>query len=146
MGTSESAVLNRKQIERLLLKTWKPVMDKLQEKQKITHFGIEGSFINSVLGEFLSEYDYVSVPVEMDDPYEIRKKFPKLTIRGGLSVDVMGHSTPEKCVDMAKRAIDELGRDGGLIMGTNKFVTYDYDMNAENLKAVCDFVTSYEIN
>lgn len=146
MGTSEHTVLNRKQIERLMLRTWKPVFDKLQEKHKITHFGIEGSFIDSVLGEFLSDYDYVSAPVEMDDPYEVRKKFPRLTLRAGLNVNVMGHGTPEECVDMAKRAIDELGRDGGLILGTNKFVTYDYDMNSENLEAVCNFVASYEIN
>lgn len=146
MGTSENAVLNNKNMERLLLRSFEKVFEVAKRKDKIIHFGIEGSFINSVLGDFIGSYEKVSTTCEMDDPYEVRKKFPKLTLRSGLSVDMMGHATPNECVDAAKRAIDELGRDGGLILGTNKFVAYNYDMKSENLKAVGDFVSSYYIN
>lgn len=48
--------------------------------------------------------------VERDNPYEVRKQIPNLGIIGGLDVTVMGTGTPGQCVDMAKRAIDELGR------------------------------------
>ena len=44
----------------------------------------------------------------------------------------------------AKRAIDEIGRDSGFWLGCNKFVTYENDMNSENLKAVSDFVMEYK--
>lgn len=82
--------------------------------------------------------------VERDNPYEVRKQIPNLGIIGGLDVTVMGTGTPGQCVDMAKRAIDELGRDGGFWLGCNKFVTYENDMNSENLKAVSDFVMEYK--
>ena len=64
-------------------------------------------------------------------------------IYGGLNTDVMGHGTPKQCVDMAKRAIDELGCEGGLVLTENKFTAFPNDMNPENLKAVANFVLEY---
>lgn len=81
--------------------------------------------------------------VESDDPYEIRKKYPNIAIYGGLDVNILGKGTKQECIDMAKRAIDELGCDGGLILAPNKMMAFPNDCNPENLKAVCEFVQEY---
>lgn len=137
-------VCNSKQFERFFM----PVIDTLartcEETGKQLFINAEADFLR--FADFLGDYKKgaVSCIVEMDDPYEVRKKLPNIGIIGGLSVDIMGKSTPDKCVDMAKRAIDELGRDGGLWLGPNKFLSYPYDMKSENLSAVCDFALNYK--
>ncbi len=139
-------ILNHKQLERFFLKPMKKALDIMEKKGKLVLIQCEGSFER--FGDFLNDYKKgtINMIVEMDDPYVLRKKFPNLALTGGLSVDVMGNGTPQECVDMAKRAIDELGADGGLVLMPNKMVSYSYDMKSENLKAVGEFVSSYKIN
>ncbi len=139
-------ILNMKQLERLYLKPLKRVLDAIEKKGKLVFILIEGAFER--FGDFLNDYPkgFLNVSVEQDDIYTIRRKFPNLALTGGLNVDVMGHGTPEECVAMAKKAIDELGTDGGLYLMPNKMVSYSYDMTSENLKAVGEFVSNYRIN
>ena len=82
--------------------------------------------------------------VEQDDPFEIRRKYPNISLYGGLEVNVMRNGTKQQCIDMAKKAIDELGCDGGLILAPTKMLAYPNDMNGENLRAVCEFVQDYK--
>lgn len=63
-----------------------------------------------------------------------------------MPVDIIGHEAPETCVNYARRVIDDLGTDGGLVLMPNKMVSYPYDMNSDNLKAVAEFVSEYYIN
>lgn len=113
-------------------------------------FGIvEGEWaFHAGIGDFLNEYPKgtLMVLVESDDPFELRRKLPNIGIFGGLNTDIMGNGTPEECVAMAKKAIDELGTEGGLYLAPNKMTSYRYDMTSANLKAVADFVSAYEIN
>lgn len=142
-------MLNNKQIERLIIAPWKKQLDLAAEKQKMVFGIVEGEWaFRGGIGEFLNEYPKgtLMVEVESDDPFEVRKQFPNIGIFGGISTDIMGQGTPEQAVAAAKKAIDELGRDGGLLLAPNKMTSYAYDMTPENLKAVADFVTSYEIN
>lgn len=142
-------ILNPKQVERLIIAPWKKQLDLCVEKKKTLQGIVEGDWaFRAGIGEFLNEYPKgtMIVEVEMDDPFEVRKKLPNIGIWGGLKTDVLGKGTPQECVDMAKHAIDELGRDGGLLLAPNKMTAYSYDMKSENLKAVLDFVKSYKIN
>lgn len=142
-------MLNNKQIERLIIAPWKKQLDLASEKHKMVYGIVEGEWaFRGGIGEFLNEYPKgtLMVEVESDDPFEVRAKLPNIGIFGGISTDVMGQGTPEQAVAAAKKAIDELGRDGGLFLAPNKMTSYAYDMKSENLKAVCDFVTTYEIN
>ena len=140
-----NSVINRKQFEEFYIPVFKKALDYCQEHGKQCFFYAEGAW--AYVGEFFNEYPkgVVSVMVEQDDPYVLREKFPNIALYGGLFVDVIGKpGAVQESVDMAKRAIDELGSDGGLVLMPNKMVSYANDMNSENLKAVCDFVNSYE--
>ena len=142
-------MLNNKQIERLIIAPWKKQLDLCAEKHKMVTGVVEGEWAyRGGIGEFLNEYPkgIVEMMVETDDPFQIRKDFPNIGIFGGLPTDIIGQGTKEQAVDAAKKAIDELGHDGGLFLCTSKMTTYAYDMKSENLRAVSDFVANYEIN
>ena len=143
MGFLAHVIMTPKQFERYYVPGLEKVGRFCEEHGKQMSLNTEGDFLR--FGDYFNDFKkgLLTAIVEMDDPYEVKKKLPNLAIIGGLSVDLMGNSTPKKCVDMAKRAIDELGRDGGLWLSCNKFVTYPYDMNSENLKAVSEFVVEY---
>lgn len=138
-------VLNEKKFEKLYVPSFKKVLDYCQKHGKQAFIYAEGSWER--FGDFFNSYEkgVCNMMVEMDDPYTLRKKFPNLCLYGGLDVGVMGTETSDKCIDMAKKAIEELGRDGGLVLQPNKMVSYVGDMKSENLEAVCDFVAKYEL-
>lgn len=136
-------LLTVKQFEQFYVPSLKRILDVCQEKNKQAYVFAEGSWMR--FGEFFNDYKkgVVNMMVELDDPYEIRKKYPNICISGGLKTDIMGKGTPHQCVEMAKHAVNELGRDGGLILMPNKMVSFAYDMRSENLKAVTDFASEY---
>lgn len=136
-------VCNNKNFERFFMPIMSGLAKACADYDKQMFINAEADFLR--FADFFDDFKKgtVSCIVEMDDPYEVRKRLPNIAIIGGLAVDAMGNSTPDKCVDMAKKAIDELGQDGGLWIAPNKFVSYPYDMKSENLSAVCDFVLNY---
>ena len=136
-------ILNSKQFEKLYADPMEKILRAAEAKGKQVFFTSEGSVER--VADFFNQFKKgtVSMIIEMDDPYEIRKKYPNICIYGGLKTEVMGHGTPKQCVDMAKRAIDELGCEGGLVLTENKFTAFPNDMNPENLKAVAEFVLNY---
>ena len=81
--------------------------------------------------------------IENDDPYEIRSKYPNIFIQVGLFNSTLGSGTPEENIEDVKKAVDVLGRDGGLVLASNKMVTYLRDMKRENLIAIGDFLETY---
>lgn len=144
MGFLAHILLTPKQFERFYLPGLDKVAKACEKYDKQMFLNTEADFLR--FGDYFNNYKkgVINCAVEMDDPFEVRRKCPNIGIVGGLSVDIMGKGTPEQCIDMAKKAIDEIGCDGGLWLAPNKFVTYDYDMKSENLKAVCDFVLEYK--
>ena len=83
------------------------------------------------------------VHLEMDDIFEARKRFPNLCLAGGFPIDLLGHGTPEQCVDYAKRLIDGMGE--GFIMSQTKMACFPGDCRRENLLAVNDFARNYAL-
>lgn len=138
-------LLSMRQFEDYYVPSLKRILDACQEKGKQVYFFSEGSWIR--FADFFNDYKkgVINMMVEQDDPYEVRKQCPNLCISGGLSTDIMGHSSPQECVEMAKRSINELGGDGGLVLMPNKMISFDYDMKSENLKAVANFTSQYYI-
>ena len=138
-------IFNRKQFEKYLAPAFKKVLDFCENNNRQSFVYAEGSW--EAFGDFFNDYSkgVCNIMTEQDDPFENRKKYPNVGIYGGLDVGLMGQAgKSEECVAMAKRAIDELGAEGGLVLMPNKMVSYAYDMNSENLKEVCDFVSTYE--
>jgi len=142
-GLLSTTIMSRKQFEMFHVPYMKKFLDYAQSRGKQTYFWSEGSFDH--IGEFFNDYPKgtVTLMIETDDPYHIRKKYPNICLQGGLFSDHLGSGTPEQNIEDARRAIDELGADGGLILAGNKMITYARDLKRENLIAVGDFLETY---
>lgn len=137
-------VLNPKQFEEIYWPSFKPLLDACADQQKSIMIFAEGNWTR--LANFLAPYPKGTVAIycELDNIVEARKAAPNVCLIGGLDINVMGHGTPEECVAMAKRVIDETGgKEGGLILSENKMCSYPGDTKRENVLAVLEFLESY---
>ncbi len=144
-GILAHTVLNRKQFDRLYAPLMEYIFSKAAEKGKQVLVYAEGSWDR--FGDFFNQFPKgtVCMMVEQDNIFELRAKYPNISLMGGIDSTLLGLGTPDQCVAQAKKVIDELGKDGGLILQPNKMLSFPNDCSRENLKAVCDFVNSYEI-
>jgi uroporphyrinogen-III decarboxylase len=84
--------------------------------------------------------------VEGDNIFDAKKKIgDNVTLAGGMPLELMKLSTKEKCIDAAKRIIDECAPGGGYIFATSRALLSKGDVNVENLKAVNEFVHEYGV-
>ena len=136
-------ILNQKNFDIFYAPVFKRYLDLAQSMGKQIICWSEGSWAR--FGDFFNEWDRgtLNLMVEMDDPYELRKSFPNICITGGLDTTVIGHGTVQQCLDMTKKSIDELGRDGGLVLSPSKMITFHNDATPENLKAITNFALEY---
>ncbi|MBO4819361.1 MAG: hypothetical protein J5528_04395 [Firmicutes bacterium] len=143
-GMLSSVILSRKQFERFHAPYLRKFLGYAQERGKQTYWWTEGSFDH--IGDFYNDYKKgtVTLMIETDDPFEIRKKYPNICLQGGLNTYTLGMGTKEENIRDAQKAIDELGHDGGLVLAANKMLTYASDMKGENFQAVCEFVGQYK--
>ncbi len=134
-------ILTRKQFDTFMAEPYSKILGALEEKGGSWFDYSEGSWIR--FADFFNQYKKgtCAMQVETDDIYEMRRLYPNIAVWGGLSVDVLGNGTPEQCVDMAKKAINELGE--GFVLMPNKMISYSYDCKAENLLAVSEYVNTY---
>lgn len=137
-------MINPKQFEKFFWPQFKELADKIVETDNTMFILSEGSFKH--VAEYLQELPkgHFCFYVEMDDIFETRKRLPNLCLWGGLPVSLIARGTKQECIDYAKRVIDEVGRDGGLVLCTNKFTSHPKDCNRENLLAVSEFVHQYQ--
>lgn len=136
-------VLSEKQFGDIYWPAFKKYIDTFAETGKQLFVFSEGNWIR--FADFFDEVPkgVVALQVELDDIYEVRKRNKTITLCGGLQNSVMGNGTPQECVEMAKRAIDTLGKDGGFILSENKMCSYPADAKPENVKAVAEFASQY---
>ena len=137
-------ICNNKQFDMFYAPAMKVVLDYAQEDGKQLYIYSEGSW--EKFGEFFNEWPkgVINMTVEMDDPYKLRKLFPNICLTGGLDIDVLRYGTKENVVDMTKKAINELGANGGLVLMPSKLIMYKNDMNADNLHALSDYIVSLD--
>ena len=76
---------------------------------------------------------------EEDDIFELRRTLPNIALAGGMTTELLGGGTKAECLDYAKKLVDELGRDGGFVMGQKKMISYRNDAKSENVLAVQEF-------
>ena len=139
-------ILNPKQFDELYWCYLEPLLQAYARKNKNPRIFTEGK-IDMYADHFADiKKGCITFHLENDDPFDIREKLPNIAIMGGLTTQMLGTATPGECVDYTKKLIDELGSDGGFILSEDKMLSYRNDAKAENLKAVCDFVSNYHIN
>ena len=138
-------ILNPKQFDRWYWPSLKKLLDAYAEKGMSVRIFSEGSILQ--YADHFADYPkgVLTFHIEKDDPFEFRKKLPNAAILGGMTADLLGNGTKEDCVARARVLCDELGRDGGFMMSEDKMLSYRNDARSENLKAVCEFVRSYEV-
>lgn len=137
-------MLNPKQFEKYYWKYLKQFADKVVETDNTMFVLSEGTTFH--ISEYLQDIPkgHFCFYVETDDIFEARKRYPNLCLWGGLPLDLISKGTPQQCIDHAKKVIDEVGRDGGLLLCTNKFTANPNDCKRENLLAVSEFVHKYK--
>lgn len=104
--------------------TWKPYYDYLDELPPNCMIGL----------------------LEADDPIEAKKLLgDKITIVGGMPVNLLRYGTKQQCLDHAKKIVDACAPGGGFIFSTDKALLSAGDVKVENLIAVNEFVHEYGV-
>lgn len=136
-------VMNRKQFEQLYLPQLRQILDACAQAGKMVYLYVEGSIAR------FAEY-FKDVPkgcaimhLEIDDIFEMRKLLPGMCLAGGMTTDLLGSESPERCVAHAEKLVSELGP--GYVMSQNKMLSFKNDCRRENLLAVNNFVREYTL-
>ncbi len=138
------SILTVKQFEELYWPYIKNIIDgSIKNNQKVMIFS------EAFIGRFYEFFQdvpkgVIMLQLEQDNVFDIRKKLPNVAISGGMTTDLLGRKSKEECLEYAKVLVDELGKDGGFIMGQNKMVSYRNDAKRENVLAVQEFCRNYK--
>ena len=135
--------MNLKQWDMYYWPLFKQFIDVIEEKDCTFSIFTEGAIMR--FADYFNDYKKgtLTFMLEMDDPFEFRKTFPKCAIVGGMDNVLLGGGTKEECLDLAKKLCEELGGEGGYIMTQTKIGTFRADGKRENVLAVCDYVRNY---
>lgn len=145
MGFLAHTVMSPKQFERFIWPEIQRYAELLDQKDKIGLLKFEGDSKRFwYLLRTLPEKRF-AILSEMDDIYELKEALPNMTVMGGMPLDLLGYGMPDECVAYAKKLIDEIGRDGRFIFSEQKMLTFKNDCKSDNLIAVSEFVSQYEI-
>ena len=137
-------VMSESQWEKFYWPSLKRLLDAAAAKKKSVRLTVEGSL--SRFFRYFADYPkgVVTLNLDQDDVVEARQALPNCCIAGGLTAAMLGRGTPQDCIDRLEYLYDAMdAKNGGFILTTDKFISYRNDAKPENLKAVCDFVTSY---
>lgn len=136
--------LSTKQFEEFYYPYLKKMFDYLEKYDKILFCFWEGK--NDPYYEFMQDAPkgHCLYYFEKDDIFKAKKVFKdRVSLAGGMPSQMLYYSTPQQCVDYAKKLIDEIGYDGGYFFGPDIMLSYPTDCKRENLLAVNEFVANY---
>lgn len=147
MGTTvyhSECFLSNKQFEKYFLNGFKEKWMPYMEQGLKFFLKGEGSFMNTL--HYYDDFPKGSMVImlEQDDPFEVYKIIGgKHTLIAGIPVEMLQNSTPQECVDYAKRCFDTFAPGGGFIFGNNKPMLCARDAKEENVRAVYEFADEY---
>lgn len=136
--------MNIPQFEKFYWPYVKKTLDAFVQKGKNIRLFVEGS--GARIWDYFADYPKGSIVLSLDgdDVKSTRKALPNLPIMGGSHTEMLGGGTSEECIDEIKRAIDDA--DGiGFMVTQHKMVAYRNDCRRENIKAVSEWLSNYEI-
>lgn len=137
-------IMSNRQFEFFLWPKLKKLIDLLIAKGKTVRVYFHGALDRFY--EYFQDYPKGSLifMVEANSLWDVRERLPNVALCGGLTTLMMGTASAEECVRQTKRLIDELGADGGLVLSLNTMGSFPTDTKAENLRAVSEFIQTYE--
>ncbi|MCL1913953.1 MAG: hypothetical protein FWG10_08775 [Eubacteriaceae bacterium] len=128
--------------------TWEPYMSKWLDicVEKGKQFTIFSEAQITTFADFFQDVPkgVLMIQPEQDDLFELRKLLPNVALCGGMTTVSLGLKSVGEALDLAKKLVDELGSNGGFIMGQNKMMTYRNDAKPENILAVQEFCEAYK--
>lgn len=135
-------LLNRKQFEKYYWPYIERGLKAFTDRNKTVHIQLQGKGMYFL--EHLQDQPkgLLDLQPELDDVFEVRKMLPDMCLSAGVSLNMLGHGTPEDCVAQARKICEELGGHG-LILTQDKMGAYPKDCKTENLLAVSRFVQEY---
>ncbi|MCL1913173.1 MAG: hypothetical protein FWG10_04695 [Eubacteriaceae bacterium] len=143
VGMLSHSILNPKQFGKFFWPTIKNVYDECEKQGKPMMLFSEAQC--TTFTDYFQDFKkgVVVIQPEQDDVFELRRRLPGVAIAGGLKSSILGVYSAQACVDYAKKLVNEVGADGGLIMNTDKMMSYANDAKSENILAVQEFCRSY---
>lgn len=137
------SILSAKQFEEIYWPTLKRAFDLFASNNRKLLIQSESTMLR--FSEFFQDIPkgLLVIQLEQDDIFEIRKKLPNICLAGGMPTFLLGHGTPQECVDYAKRLLDVMG--DGYIFSQDKMISFRNDCKRENLLVANDFVRNYKI-
>lgn len=136
--------LSRTQFEKFWVPYYKPFIEAVKKGGGKIKMRGEGQceycldfFADSEKGFYTWQFD-------RDDPYKMYEKYgDKFVFQCGIDNVELGGLTKEKCLDIAKKAVDTFAPGGGFIFSTQKIILCANEVKAENIIAVHQFVHEY---
>ncbi len=112
----------------------------LEKKKKIFLF-VEASIMR--LAEYFDDFPkgYIAMLNEMDDIFELRKRFSNMALCGGMDIDMLQYGTAEECRERVRYLLENMGP--GYIYGQNKMMSFRTDGRRENMLAAKEALDSY---
>lgn len=138
-------ILNRRQFEKYYWPKMKLLADFAEKYDKLFYFFAEGNL--EPYFQFFQELPrgHFAVHCEQTDIFKMKKEVPNVTVVGGMPYALLARGTTRECVDYAKKLVDELTDDGGFIFSEDKMISFNNECRSDNLQAVCEFLSGYEI-
>lgn len=136
--------MGRKNFEKFYWPSFKRMMDWIIGKGAKAGIILEGDWTPYM--EYLMEFPKGSVLgiVDVGDIVTFKKLYgSKIALSGGITVEMLRHSSKEQCCDHAKKMLDILAPGGGYVFSFDKGLMYPNDINVENYKAVVETVLEY---
>ncbi|MFZ7120029.1 MAG: uroporphyrinogen decarboxylase family protein [Eubacteriaceae bacterium] len=138
--------INPKQFEKYFWPTYERMFNRIHQ--------LGGKLVMFLEGNWESKYEFLnSMPknfaigiLEEDNVFNAKKKIgDNITLAGGMPLNMLKYDNKEKCIDYAKRLVDECAPGGGYIFTSSRALLSKDDLNVENLIAVNNYVHEYGI-
>ncbi len=138
-GLLAHSIFNRKQFEDIYWPVVKKMIDAAAEAGNSVNMFCEAEFLR--FADLIADYPRGTIlfEPEQDDIFALRRAVPNVAIGGGMPPALLYGGTPQQCVDYAKRLVEEVGADGGFVMGQTKMMSFRIDAKRENVLAVQEF-------
>lgn len=133
-------ILSEKQFECFMWPKLKELGDYLVKYDKTCILFVEGN--SERFYDFFNELPdgHFAFYTEENDIFAMKKALKNKCIVGGMPIAMLGNSTPDECVDYAKKLVQELGYDGNYIFSQNKMISFPNDVRKENMLAVSRYI------
>lgn len=133
-------IMNTKQFETFYWPHLGKLLRAYEKKGMNARIFTEGSILR--YADYFSDFGRgtVTMHIENDDVFEVRKAMPHVAIMGGLTTEVLRADHITDAVNYTKMLCETLGGQGGFILSEGRMLSYRNDAYSENYRAICDFM------